>query len=62
MCLQSKQKEADEVKKRFAGEYRSDHIALLRAFRVCIDATSVYNYTEVLHTYIVGMGGSKATR
>ena len=32
--LQHKQEEADEVKRRFAQESRSDHIALLKAYEV----------------------------
>ena len=34
--IQSKQQEADEVKKAFAGDSRSDHIALLRAYEVVL--------------------------
>ena len=36
MCMfaQGKQEEADEVKKKFAGDSRSDHIALLNAYKV----------------------------
>ena len=34
VLLQHKQEEADEVKRKFAEETRSDHIALLRAFEV----------------------------
>ena len=38
MFYQHKQEQADEVKKKFAGDSRSDHIALLRAYqvKVCI--------------------------
>ena len=32
--LQHKQEEADEVKRKFAQESRSDHIALLKAYEV----------------------------
>ena len=36
MCMfaQGKQEEADEVKRKFAGDSRSDHIALLNAYKV----------------------------
>ena len=34
VCAQNKQEEADEVKRRFAGDSRSDHIALLNAYKV----------------------------
>ena len=34
MFYQHKQEQADEVKKKFAGDSRSDHIALLRAYQV----------------------------
>ena len=36
LCLQHKQEEADACKRRFAGDSRSDHIALLRAFEVTL--------------------------
>ena len=38
MCIfaQGKQEEADEVKRKFAGDSRSDHIALLNAYKVHI--------------------------
>ena len=38
LFMQSKQKEADVVKKEFAGDSRSDHIALLRAYEVVCTA------------------------
>ena len=52
LCVQSKQEEADEVKRRFAGNTRSDHIALLNAYKV--------SYTTdiciiLVHRYIVYM-------
>ena len=33
--VQHKLDEADEIKRKFAGDTRSDHIALLRAYNVC---------------------------
>ena len=45
LLLQHKQEEADEVKRKFAEETRSDHIALLRAFEVYTVLT-----TTIVHT------------
>lgn len=39
--LQYKQEEADALKRRFAGDTRSDHIALLRAFQVSVDVAKL---------------------
>ena len=38
--MQNKQEEADEVKRRFAGKSRSDHIALLNAYKVFCTASA----------------------
>ena len=56
-ALQHKQEEADEMKRRFAEETRSDHIALLRAFEVLhahnLPSTcACIFYMRLLHVHI----------
>lgn len=41
MYFQGKQKEAEQARLRFAGDTRSDHLALLNAFQV-----NVYRYIQ----------------
>ena len=41
MYFQGKQKEAEQARLRFAGDTRSDHLALLKAFQV-----NVYRYLQ----------------
>ncbi len=45
---QHKQEEADAVKRRFAGDTRSDHLALLGAFQVRMNTYSEYTVCVVL--------------
>ena len=62
-CMQHKQEEADEVKRRFAEDSRSDHIALLRAFEVRVYPLEFYwgtclqwrtcTYTCISHAWSV---------
>ncbi len=50
--VQNKQEEADAVKKRFAGDSQSDHIALLNAFKVHLPG-SVEVYISLCQLHIL---------